>query len=75
MWPVFALLSQCIAVLMTSGPYVCVSVQMWHSVHIIGFLGYTLFAIVHYAGMWVAFVPGEPQVNLPCPALPCTALC
>ena len=32
---------------------------MWHSVHIIGFLGYTLFAVMHYAGMWVAVVPGE----------------
>ena len=32
---------------------------MWHSVHVIGFLGYTLFAVMHYAGIWVAFVPGE----------------
>lgn len=36
--------------------------QSFHSVHILGFLGYVLFALIHYPGMWVGCVPG----NLPC---------
>ena len=36
----------------------CTLMQMYHYVHIIGFLGYTLFAMTHYGGMFVAFVPG-----------------
>lgn len=37
----------------------CLSVQVYQSVHMIGFLGYILFALIHYPGMWVSVVPGD----------------
>ena len=40
-------------------PYLCLSVQVYHSVHMVGFLGYVLFALVHYPGMWASCVPGN----------------
>lgn len=33
--------------------------QSFHTVHIVGFLGYTLFALLHYPGMWVGCLPGD----------------
>lgn len=33
--------------------------QVYQSVHMIGFLGYVLFALIHYPGMWASTVPGE----------------
>ena len=36
--------------------------QTFHSVHMLGFLGYTLFALLHYTGMWVSVVPGNYQI-------------
>ena len=43
--------------------------QTFHSVHMIGFLGFTLFALLHYSGMWVGCVPGNfplsPFATLP----------
>ena len=35
------------------------SYQTFHSVHVLGFLGYVLFALLHYPGMWVGTVPGK----------------
>ncbi|KAL3146993.1 hypothetical protein ABBQ38_014960 [Trebouxia sp. C0009 RCD-2024] len=32
--------------------------QSFHTVHMLGFLGFTLFALLHYPGMWVGCVPG-----------------
>lgn len=33
--------------------------QSFHTVHMLGFLGFTLFALLHYPGMWVGCLPGE----------------
>ncbi|KAL0041029.1 hypothetical protein WJX77_002724 [Trebouxia sp. C0004] len=32
--------------------------SVYQSVHMIGFLGYVLFALIHYPGMWASTVPG-----------------
>ena len=43
---------------------VCVCVQVYQSVHMVGFLGYVLFALIHYPAMWVSIVPGELKLVL-----------
>ncbi|KAL0045657.1 hypothetical protein WJX82_000761 [Trebouxia sp. C0006] len=32
--------------------------SVYQSVHMVGFLGYVLFALIHYPAMWVSIVPG-----------------
>ena len=36
--------------------------QSFHSIHMLGFLGYVLFALLHYPGMWPSIVPGDSSV-------------
>ena len=33
--------------------------QVFHKMHLFGFFGFVFFGMTHYAGMWVAFVPGQ----------------